>query len=211
MLLKISNKYEIALGVYIIETPRVFSFIPGQVVGISLDEIPPRLYSIASGINEKIMRIIFDIKPEGALTNRLAILKPGDLINVSEPFGSFFCDTEPTYWIANGTGIAPFYSMLLSGLGTNKKLIHGGKQLNSFYFQKEIQTIMGGNYIRCCSRETSEYVYSGRLTQYLKEEKILPPDQNYYLCGSSEMVVETRDVLLSKGIPYNQILAEIYF
>jgi ferredoxin--NADP+ reductase len=36
-------------------------------------------------------------------------------------------------------------------------------------------------------------------------------DQKYYLCGSAEMVVESREILISKGIPFNNIVAEIYF
>jgi ferredoxin--NADP+ reductase len=39
----------------------------------------------------------------------------------------------------------------------------------------------------------------------------LPTDENYYLCGSSEMVVETRDILVDKGVPFGNIIAEIYF
>ncbi len=31
------------------------------------------------------------------------------------------------------------------------------------------------------------------------------------LCGNAEMVVEVRDLLISRGIPFGQIRAEIYF
>jgi ferredoxin--NADP+ reductase len=39
----------------------------------------------------------------------------------------------------------------------------------------------------------------------------LPLNYKYYLCGSAEMVVDVRDILIAKGIPYEQIFAEIYF
>ena len=39
----------------------------------------------------------------------------------------------------------------------------------------------------------------------------LPVDRKYYLCGSAEMVVGTRDILISKNVPYDAIIAEIYF
>jgi len=39
----------------------------------------------------------------------------------------------------------------------------------------------------------------------------LPEDQKYYLCGSAEMVVECREILISKGIAFSNIVAEIYF
>ena len=54
-------------------------------------------------------------------------------------------------------------------------------------------------------------VYHGRVTRYLAEEESLDPELNYYLCGSAEMVVDTRDVLIRKGIPFNRIVSEIYF
>jgi ferredoxin--NADP+ reductase len=54
-------------------------------------------------------------------------------------------------------------------------------------------------------------VYSGRVTQYLQEQARLDPNLKYYLCGSAEMVVEARDILISKGIPFEHIISEIYF
>jgi len=70
---------------------------------------------------------------------------------------------------------------------------------------------MGDHYIRCCSREKSGSTFPGRVTDYLTEAGISDPGVNYYLCGRTSMVVETRDLLISKGIPFNKIFAEIYF
>ena len=50
--------------------------------------------------------------------------------------------------------------------------------------------------------EKGNGVYEGRLTGYLRECKFLPDDRKYYLCGSAEMVVQTRDLLLSEGISF---------
>lgn len=208
---EISNIEEIHDGVYVLEMPKLFDFTAGQIISVSVNEIHPRLYSICSGINENCLRILFDVKPFGELTNKLSKLSRGDKIFISNPSGNFRCDNAPAYWIANGTGIAPFYSMLLSGLGDNKTLIYGGKNSGSFYFNDTFIKRLKNKYIRCCSREEVPNTYFGRLTTFLKDQEILPATQNYYLCGSSEMVVETRDILLSKGIPYYQIFAEIYF
>ena len=60
-------------------------------------------------------------------------------------------------------------------------------------------------------------MHSGRrmpavwVSSYLVEQTDLDPDLKYYLCGSAEMVVETRDILIGKGIPFGQIISEIYF
>jgi ferredoxin--NADP+ reductase len=203
---------EIATGSYLFSFERDFEFVPGQVIGINIGEIQPaRLYSIASGNKESDIKILFNIKDDGYLTPLLAGCKAGDFIQVSPPFGNFICNDKEAYWIASGTGIAPFASMIFSGMAEGKTLIHGSRFLSDFYFQSEIAPVMNKEYIRCCSAESGEGVYSGRLTQYLKDLECLPADKKYYLCGSPEMVVDTRDILINKGIPYENIVAEIYF
>ncbi len=208
----VSMLKEIAPGVFLLAFTRYFDFIPGQVVAINNGvEQSPRLYSISSGHTDPEVKILFNVKEDGFLSPRLSRCTAGDRILVSKPFGNFTCDEGDAWWIASGTGIAPFASMIFSGKGKHNTLIHGGSTLNSFYFQSEIAKKMGSNYIRCCSSECGNGVYEGRLTQYLNEQAFLPPDKKYYICGKSEMVVETRDILISKGIPYGNITAEIYF
>ncbi|MBU1369935.1 MAG: oxidoreductase [Bacteroidetes bacterium] len=206
------NKREISPGVFVLRFDRDHSFLPGQVVGITTEQsIPPRLYSICSGKEDAFLEILFNIKTEGILTPILAQLQEGDLVSVSKPFGSFLGDDQPAWWIAAGTGVAPYRSMLRSGLGQNKKLIHGGRTADSFYFHDEMKAAFGAAYIRCCSQESSDDFYNGRLTNWLREQKNIPTDQNFYLCGSAEMVVEVRDILISKGVAIEKLMSEIYF
>ncbi|HSG68543.1 MAG TPA: FAD-dependent oxidoreductase [Bacteroidales bacterium] len=209
----VDDNIEIAEGVYVLSYPRDHSFIAGQVVGISTRENgEPRLYSIASGTRDSMIRLLYNIKPGGELSPTLPELRPGDTLYVSAPFGSFFGTAKPAVFIASGTGIAPFASMLRSGLHKDKILIHGGRTLSSFYFAEEFSSLLGNDaYIRCCSQEKGNGVYEGRLTNYLRELDKLPVSHKYYLCGLAEMVVETRDLLIEKGIPYDNIIAEIYF
>jgi ferredoxin/flavodoxin---NADP+ reductase len=202
---------EIARDVFVLRIDRKHEFLPGQVVGVSLShDIAARLYSICSGKDEHELSILFNIKPDGALSGQLATLKAGDPILVSRPFGAFLGDEKPAWWIASGTGVAPYRSMLRSGMGQHKMLIHGGRKVDSFYFQEEILPVLGDRYIRCCSQETGEGLHPGRLTDWLRLQQ-LPAENQYYLCGSAEMVVEVRDILISKGVELDQIMAEIYF
>jgi ferredoxin--NADP+ reductase len=207
----LTNNEEISPGVHLISFKRDFDFIPGQVVKIGIDQtIPPRIYSLCSGNHEEEARILFNIKEGGKLTPKLASFIPGEKILVSKPYGSFTGNNKPAWWIATGTGIAPFYSMFRSGLSENKKLIHGVRYLNQFYFEDELEMALGDNYIRCCSGESSCNTIPGRVTQYLAGIDHFPP-VNYYLCGSAIMVVEVRDLLIQKGVPFSTIFAEIYF
>jgi len=208
---KLTNNEEISPGVHVISFLRDFNFIPGQVVKIAIDNNhPPRIYSICSGNMEKEVRILFNIKDDGFLTPKLAAMIPGEQILVSNPYGSFLGTNEKAWWIATGTGIAPFYSMIKSGLKQQKKLIHGVRYLNQFYFEDELEEELNENYVRCCSRETSCNTIPGRVTDYLNEMQNLP-DVKYYICGQALMVVEVRDLLIKKGIKFENIIAEIYF
>ena len=211
-LVKVISNIEISPGVFHISWKRNFDFIPGQVVKIAIDKIqPPRIYSICSGNQSEKISVLFNIKEDGFLTPRLALAKEGDEFLVSDPYGSFHCDDGPACWIATGTGVAPFYSMAKSGIITNKILLHGARHINQFYFEEDFKVQFGSNYVRCCSGEQSSNLFYGHVTQYLLFQKVFPKDFKYYLCGKSLMVVDVRDLLISKGISYNNIFSEIYF
>lgn len=203
---------QIATDVYVLSFPRDFAFIAGQVVAIDVEpEGTPRLYSIASGVNDENIDILFDEKSDGKLTPFLSKLNAGDFIYVSEPFGEFHCDVKDAWFIASGTGVAPFVSMIRSGLGEGKKLIHGGRYDENFYFSELLENKLGENYIRCASQDQVTKHYPGRLTQWLREQSFFSKEIKYYLCGSAEMVVEVRDFLISREVPFQNIISETYF
>ncbi len=209
---QIIENQQIAPGAYLLSFRRTFEFQPGQVVAISVAaETKPRLYSIASGNRDPEVRILYNIKPGGTLTPELAKLKPDDVIYVSEPFGKFLPDGNPVWWIATGTGIAPFASMLYSGVEKVQRVIHGCRFASGFYFDKDFQQRFGDRYTRCVSREHAEDLFHGRVTDYLRQLPSIETNASYYLCGSSEMVVEVRDILIERGVGFTQIIAEIFF
>ena len=202
----------IAHGVYILSFLRNFTFSAGQIIAIDLvDDGEPRLYSIASGVKDEYMEILFDEKPDGKLSPIMSNLKPGDTLYVSEPFGTFSTGVEPAYWIAAGTGVAPFVSMARSGLAVNKIMIQGARYDTNFYYDDLLEAVFAESYIRCCSQQPDTKYFHGRLTVWLKNQPALPVDFNYYLCGSPEMVVQVRDILIAKGIPFHNIISETYF
>jgi ferredoxin/flavodoxin---NADP+ reductase len=138
-------------------------------------------------------------------------LKKGDKIFISKPYGSFMPTADvPMWWIATGTGIAPFYAMLKSGY-TAQKLLHGARGAAFFYFERDFKEILKHNYIRCNSGTDSQGDFFGRVTCWLEEAEELSTNNHYYLCGRALMVVEVRDLLISKGVPYENIISEIFF
>jgi len=171
----LTNNEEISPGVHLIAFKREFDFLPGQVIKIAVDQVhPPRIYSICSGNREDEIRILFNIKEDGFLTPRLSGMIPGEKLWVSKPYGSFTGNDDPAWWIATGTGIAPFYSMCKSGKERNVTLIHGVSFTNQFYFEDELEQIFGENYVRCCSRESTCDVFPGRVSEYLNTLSVFP-------------------------------------
>lgn len=209
---RVESVREIADQVYVLEYKRFFEFEAGQIISIALSAAEsPRMYSIASGEKEENIQVLFNVVSEGRLTPALSELKAGDFLWTSAGFGKFTDNTGKAWWIAQGTGVAPFASMFRSGHREGKVLVHGGRFRDSFYYADEFAPVLMENYIRCCSRDMIPDAFHGRVTDYLASMESFPADAFYYLCGSSEMVVESRDLLIGKGVPFNKIIGEIYF
>jgi len=205
---------EPAPGVYLLSIDGSDPFLPGQTLALGLEEDgPSRFYSIASGTADPCTEVLFDLVPGGALTPRLAVLEPGDPVYVSRPFGAFVDVGGPTVWIAAGTGVAPFRSMVRSmgaGWRAAKILVHGSRTLSGLDSSRLLAEALGPRYHPCCSGEEAPDVFHGRVTGWLARHD-LPVASRYMLCGSAAMVVDVRDLLLSRGIPLASVAAEIYF
>lgn len=203
---------EVAEGKFLLRFEKQFEMKAGHVVAVATDQThDPRIYSICSGEQDAYLQILFDLKAEGLLTPKLANLKAGDTLFVSKPYGSFMPDAQmPMWWIATGTGIAPFYAMMRSGYSA-EKLLHGTRESAHFYFEKEFKQALRENYLRCNSGSEALGDFFGRVTSFLENCEKLPTNNKYYLCGRALMVVEVRDLLISKGVPYSNIVSEIFF
>ena len=208
---RIIDNRKIAPASYILSFEKQHDFFPGQVIYLSfINSEIKRIYSIASGINQNTVEILYKVNPDGKLTPSLAELMPGDNLMVSQPFGNFRIEPGPGICIANGTGIAPFASMFFSGFYQDKIIIHGSRYYSEFYYNNYFSEIQE-KYIKCCSGELIDGTFYGRVTEYLRNDFDYPKEYKYYLCGSAEMVVEVRDILIEHGISINNIVTEIYF
>ena len=187
-------------------------FEPGQhiVLGIPGDN-QTREYSIYSSVDQEFLEVIVREVEEGIVSRKLRRIKEGDLVYVDGPFGFFSLDEESMQekkylFIATGTGIAPFHSMIGSYPDFNFKLLHGVRFAEEAY---ERSSYNSEKYILCTSRD-SKGDFDGRVTDYLMTNEV-DSDTLVYLCGNCEMIYEVYDLLTSSGMDSDQIRTEVYF
>ncbi|MGQ1783544.1 MULTISPECIES: ferredoxin--NADP reductase [unclassified Saccharicrinis] len=187
-------------------------FTAGQHVCVGPPNgIHTREYSIYSAEDAPYIEILVKEVQNGLITPVLKKLKVGDSVVVEEPVGYFGLNKKEKFekkylFIATGTGISPFHCMVKSYPGLNYKVVHGVRSADEGYEKEEYEST---RYTLCSSRDTSGD-YTGRLTNYLQELQI-DKDSEVYLCGNCNMIHDAYDILENKGIPNEQIHAEVYF
>jgi len=209
---KILNIKELTEDTYVLRVEKNdLIFQAGQYISLGLkDDFNAREYSIYSPENANYLEVLIKEVPQGYLSPKLKSLKEDDFLNIEGPFGYFTIEREiknkKFYFIASGTGISPFHSLVLSNKDLDYKLIHGIK----YKKQKYESEIYGDNYIACISQENNENDFNGRLTKYLLNQK-LENDAYYYLCGNCDMIYEVYDILQDNEVPIENIKTEVYF
>ncbi len=188
------------------------SFTPGQCVLLGLPSAGQhREYSVYSAKDAPTLEVLVKAVEGGNVSCRLKQCQPGDLLEVEGPVG-FFTLSEadiagaPVVFVASGTGISPFHSMLGSYADLNYTLVHGVRTQDEAY---EREAYDPERYMLCTSREDTGD-YAGRVTAYLGEAE-LTPGATYYLCGNSAMIDDVYDVLANRGVEADNIRAEVYF
>ena len=187
-------------------------FKSGQHVIVGLrGELNQREYSIYSGENDDYIEILVREVPEGNVSLQLRQCKPGELLQVNGPFGSFGLErfdmfSRKLVFIASGTGISPFHSFIKSYPGINYFLIHGVRYINEAYERNDYDP---RRYFLCTSKEGNGG-HKGRVTSFLP---VYPVDQEmlFYICGNSNMIYEVKHILGAKGLPPENIFTEVYF
>ncbi|MBI3954411.1 hypothetical protein HY333_00025, partial [Candidatus Collierbacteria bacterium] len=121
-LVKVASKKKL-VGDYwqlALEFPDRFDFLAGQYVSLKVDEAGiRRSYSIASKPNGKMIDLLVNVGPMGVGSRYVLGLKEGDGVEVLAPVGKFVVDESKMMngknklFIATGSGIAPFRSMVM--------------------------------------------------------------------------------------------------
>jgi len=189
-----------------------FAFKAGQHISLGIHgDFQSREYSIYSGIQDDHLEVLVKEVKNGYFTPKLRKLNPGDLVEIHGPFGNFgvnsnTANTGKFVFIASGTGIAPFRSIVRTYPEIDYTLIHGVRYSTEAYDRHEYSN---ERYIICSSRDALG-TYHGRLTGYLKNCTFAPETQ-FYLCGNSDMIFDALEILKDKGFDRDQIHCEVYF
>ncbi len=189
-----------------------FKYKAGQHISLGIHgDYQSREYSIYSGANDDHLEVLVKEVKDGYFSPKLSLLKPGDLVEVHGPFGKFHIDEKliPDHkfvFIASGTGIAPFRSMVRSHPELDYTLIHGVRHAYEAYDKHEYAP---NRHVLCTTGDTQGN-YHGRLTGYLKETSFAE-NTHFYLCGNSNMIFDALEILKEKGFDRDHIHCEVYF
>lgn len=190
-----------------------FVFKAGQYLVLNVPgEYEAREYSIYSPEDAPYIDLLIKEVDKGEISKELKYLKIGTKVEITGPFGFFLLrENEQNKqshftFVATGTGVAPFHSIILSNPELNYEVLHGVRHGYEAYDSSDYPD---NRYRLCTSREHGEH-YFGRVTQYFKEKGIRK-DSIYYICGNSGMVNDVTELLEKNGINPENIRTEVFF
>lgn len=225
---KLIESSEIAPEVrhFVFEVPEVekFTFVPGQFVSMNQiinEKKITRPYSLASAPNEtNRFELCLNLVHEGLLSPRLFAMQPGDTIEIRPPLGMFVLRNPPreAVFIATGTGIAPFRSILKGHLDETSQaftLVFGVRHESHLMYRAEFEEMARMHphfrFLPTLSRPTESWSgRSGHVQAHLQEAIGERRDIDVFLCGLKLMVDDVRNILKEMGFDRKQILFEKY-
>lgn len=190
------------------------AFLPGQYVNI---DVPgsgqSRSYSFSSAPGEGRIGFLIKKIPGGLMSNWLERAEPGTRLDLTGPLGSFYLrDVQrPLLFLAGGTGLAPFLSMLevLARAGSQQKLhlIYGVTRDLDLVLVDEIAAyaarLPNFSFATVVAEESSSHPRRGWVTQHMPEEALNGGNVDVYLCGPPPMVDAVRRHFDDNGVTPN--------
>jgi ferredoxin-NADP reductase len=210
-------------------SPYALPFLSGQYVSIKVSEKGERrAYSICSSpAIDHGFELLVDLSPNGVGANFLKNLTFGQEVEVMGPLGRFvlaqedYAKQEPNLvFVATGSGVAPFYSMIQDLLQVKKDtrpiilywgMRHDHQLFWTLEFQKLAQDFPNFSFHPVISRPSESWsLCQGRVTDCMNTHGILNP-AGYYLCGNRAMIEEMSEMLQNAGISQDRIHHEKFF
>ncbi len=210
----------------VFEPGKGMDFIPGQfavVICPKDGKVIRRAYSVASPPEQREkLSLVIKLVQGGVVTNWFWTLKQGDKIRVHGPFGKFILPEKIDFdivFVATGTGIAPFRSMVwhLLPKGFQRKiwLLFGSRYDNMIPYHQEFLDLVKKYpnfiYVPTISRPGPDWKGETGYVQ-TKIGKFFPSPEakRVYICGLNEMIQAVQETCLKQGFQKDQISYEKY-
>ncbi len=206
-----------------------FGFVPGQWLSVKANttdgEEITRAYSLASPPSENgHVAFCLNRVQDGFMSNYLCNLDEGAKIVFQGPFGDFILrpPLRDTMFIATGTGIAPFRSMLPWLLAESTRhqghqfwLLFGARHEQDIYYREEFERLAeehnNFHFLPTLSRGEAEWKgLRGYVQEHLPEIVGTRTDMHAYICGLNKMIKANRELLKSLGWDRTSIRYEKY-
>ena len=194
-----------------------FDFIPGQVAILRVNQEEPAYFAFASAPEDRELEIL--VKRTIGASLSLFDLKEGDQLDLIDVAGDGF-DLErllhrDLVFVAMGTGVAPLRSALRHVLKRQEQfgklvVLYGARTPDDFCYRDETDRWQdAGVELRQVVSRPGDHDWSGP-TGYVQSllDHVLP-DLNApvaLVCGSREMIAQTRERLQQMGFPADAIL-----
>ncbi|WP_028225521.1 benzoate 1,2-dioxygenase electron transfer component BenC [Paraburkholderia ferrariae] len=189
-------------------------FLPGQYVNIDVPGSGQhRSYSFSSAPGETKISFLIKKIPGGVMSHWLEAARPGDKLDLHGPLGSFYLrDAQrPLLFLAGGTGLAPFLSMLkvLARTAPQQKvhLIYGVTRDLDLVQVEAIEAytakLPNFSFATVVAHEDSTHPRKGWVTQHIPADALNDGDVDVYLCGPPPMVDAVRKYFDDEGMQPN--------
>jgi CDP-4-dehydro-6-deoxyglucose reductase len=211
-----------------------FVFAPGQWVNLVLplpDGEMKRAHSIASApvAGSPRFELAVTLVEGGPGSQYLHRIKEGEMLRAIGPHGLFTRDAEatlPSLFVATGTGVTPFRSMIQAALrdahGAPLWLLFGARHEEDILYQEELTLWAREHpnlrYEITLSRPTSEWTGRRGYVQHhaselLRELRAISgeAEPHAYVCGLDRMVSAVKDLLRNElSLPRKHVHTERY-
>ena len=206
-----------------------FGFVAGQWLSFKANkpdgEEITRAYSIASPpAEDNRFALCLNRVQDGFMSNFLCDMKEGEEIRCQGPFGDFILrpPLRDAIFIATGTGIAPFRSMLHWLLADPARhldkqfwLLFGSRTEKDIYYHQEFLSLAARHanfhYLPTLSRAAPQWQgLRGYVQEHLPGIVQGRENMHAYVCGLDKMIKANRELLKSLGWDRKSILYEKY-
>jgi ferredoxin-NADP reductase len=206
-----------------------FGFVPGQWLSLKQTRLDgeelTRAYSIASPpADNNRFALCLNRVQDGFMSNFLCDMKEGGQITCQGPFGDFILrpPIRDTIFIATGTGIAPFRSMLHWLLADPSRhqsrsffLLFGSRTEKDIYYHQEFLQLAAEHanfdYLPTLSRGGPDWKgLRGYVQEHVPGIVRDRVEMNAYICGLDKMIKANRELLKRLGWDRKSIRYEKY-